>query len=150
MFDGVHLCNKQYVRTSETSFNKRLNNCRKDVKKVDAIMACKYFQQETHNFNKHTKFTIIDQVTNTSKSKKTLIQRLIERENFWILKLDTLYRKVLTWNLVNSEHSNYNKTLLSSIRLSNIRFSPLQLGHYHHFEKIYLTSCLICNLHNFK
>ena len=69
MFDGVHLCNKQYVGMSETSFNKRLNNRPKDVKKVDAIMACKHFQQETHHFNKHAKFTIIDQVTNTSKSK---------------------------------------------------------------------------------
>ena len=52
-----------------------------------------HFQQENHNFNKHSKFTIIDQLKNTSKSKETLTQRLIERENFWILKLDTLYPK---------------------------------------------------------
>ena len=56
-------------------------------------MACKYFQQESHNFNKHAKFTITDQLTNTSISKETLIQRLIKRENFWILKLNTLYPK---------------------------------------------------------
>ena len=63
------------------------------MKKVDAIMACKHFQQESPNFNKHAKFTIIDQLKNTSKSKETLTQRLIERENLWILKLDTLYVK---------------------------------------------------------
>ena len=45
-------------------------------------MACKHFQQKSHNFNKHAKFTIIDQLTNTSKSVKTLTQRLIERGNF--------------------------------------------------------------------
>ena len=56
-------------------------------------MAYKHFQQESYNFNKHAIFIIIDQLTNTSKSKETLTQQLIERENFWILKLDTLYPK---------------------------------------------------------
>ena len=37
------LFNKQYVGKAETSFNTRLNNHRKDVKKVDAIMAYKHF-----------------------------------------------------------------------------------------------------------
>ena len=37
------LCNKQYVGKAETSLNIRLNNHRKDVQKVDAIMACKHF-----------------------------------------------------------------------------------------------------------
>ena len=48
-------------------------------------MVCKQFQQGSHNFNKHAKFTIIDQLTNTSKFKETFTQRLIERQNFWIL-----------------------------------------------------------------
>ena len=87
------LCNKQYVGKAETSFNIRLNNHKKNVKKVAAIIACKNFQLQSHNFNKHSNFTIIDQLMNTSKSKETLTQRLIERENFWILKLDTLYPK---------------------------------------------------------
>ena len=86
------LCNKQYVGKAETSFNIRLNSHRKDVKKVEAIMACKHFQQESHNFKKNAKFTITDQLTNTSKSTETLTQRLIERENY----------------LVNSKHNNYN------------------------------------------
>ena len=76
------LCNKQYVGKAETKFDKRLNNYRKDVKKVDAILTCKHFQQESHIFNKHAKFIIIDQLTNTSKSKETLTQRLIEKESF--------------------------------------------------------------------
>ena len=56
-------------------------------------MACKYFQQENHNFNKHAKFIIINQLTNICVSKKTFTQQLIKRENFWILKLSTLYPK---------------------------------------------------------
>ena len=45
------------------------------------------------NFNKHAKFTILDQLTNTLKSKEILTQRQIEREKFWILKFDMLYSK---------------------------------------------------------
>ena len=45
-------------------------------------MAYKHVKQESHNFNKHAKYTIINQLTNTSKSKETLTQRLLERENF--------------------------------------------------------------------
>ena len=47
------LCNKQYVGKAETKFNKRLNNYRKDVKKVDAILTCKHFQQESHIFKEN-------------------------------------------------------------------------------------------------
>ena len=60
---------------------------------MQTILSCKHFQQESHNFNNHTKFTITDRLTNTFKSKQTLTQRLNEREIFWILKLDTLYPK---------------------------------------------------------
>ena len=90
-------------------------------------MVWKHFQQGSHNFNNHAKFTIIVQLTKTSKSKETLTERLIISENFWILKLVTLYPK--KFNLVSSKHSNYNNRVLSCIRLSKIRFSPLQLGH---------------------
>ena len=79
-------CKKQYVRKLETSFNTIQNKQRKDVKEPDAILA--YWQ--FHLFNKHAKFMIIDQFTNTIKSKDILRQRLIERENFWIQKLETL------------------------------------------------------------
>ena len=56
-------------------------------------MTCKHFQQESHNFNIHAYFTIINQSINTSISKESPTQRLIKRENLWILKLDTLYLK---------------------------------------------------------
>ena len=147
------LCNKQYVGKAETSFNIRLNNNRKDVKKVDAKMACKHFQQESHNFNKHAKFNIINQLMKTSKSKETLTQRLIERENFWILKLDTLYPK--GFNMELSKEYKYNKRLLSCINCPTFVFHccnyyvTIKLRN-DHYERIYLTSYSIWNLHNFK
>ena len=87
------VCNEQYVGKAETSFNIRLNDHGKDVKIANSIIDCKYFQQESHNFNQHTKCVIIDQVTKTSKSKETLTQPLIEKENFWILKLDVITKR---------------------------------------------------------
>ena len=50
-------------------------------------MVCKHFQQESHNFNKYANFTIIDQLTNISKSKEPLGQQLIEKENFLVFKI---------------------------------------------------------------
>ena len=66
------LRNKQYIGKGETSFHIRVKNHRKDVKKVDAIMACKHFQQESQNFSKLDQLIQFDQLMNTSKSKETL------------------------------------------------------------------------------
>ena len=90
-------------------------------------MACKHFQQESHNFNKHAKFLIIDLLTNTSKSRETLTQRLLDSEIRYAIPESW---NLISWDLINSKPNNCNKRLLSCIRLSNIRFSPLQLGHY--------------------
>ena len=41
------LCKKQYIGKSETSLNIRLNNHRKEVKKRNAISACRLFKKAT-------------------------------------------------------------------------------------------------------
>ena len=41
-------------------FNVRLNNRRKNTKKLDSILACKHFQQQGHNVHEHKKFNIIE------------------------------------------------------------------------------------------
>ena len=84
------LCNKQYLGKADSTFNIRLNNHRKDIKNLNAILACRHFQQQGHNFNSHAKFIIIDKLVNTSSSKDILSEHLIQRENFWIQKLKTL------------------------------------------------------------
>ena len=78
------LCNKQHVAKAETAFNIRLNNHRKGKKDQNAILSCRHFQQQGHNFNSHAKSIVIDKLVNTSSSKDILRKRLIQRENLWI------------------------------------------------------------------
>ena len=86
-----YICNIQYVGKSETPFNIRLNNHRKDVKNPNAIPACKHFNRHDHDFNNHGKIIIIEQLRNIRKtSTETLKERLKQRGNFWIMKLETL------------------------------------------------------------
>ena len=80
----------QYFRKEETAFNLRLNYHRKDTKKPNSILACKHFHKQGHNFNKHTKFIIIDKLVNLHSSKEALREMLVIRENFLIQKLQTL------------------------------------------------------------
>ena len=80
-----------YVGKSETSFNIRLNNHRKDIKKTNYIEACRQFNNNEHTSSKHGKFIIIEQLQNINTTPtETLKLRLRERENFWINKLETL------------------------------------------------------------
>ena len=62
----------QYAEKAETAFNLRFNNNRKDTKKPSSILACKHFQEQGHNFNKHAKFIIIDKLVNLHGSKEAL------------------------------------------------------------------------------
>ena len=51
-----------YVVKSETPFNLRLNNHRKDVNNPKVIPACKHFKIQGQNFVKHAKFILIEQL----------------------------------------------------------------------------------------
>ena len=64
------LCKKQYVGKAETAFDLRLNNHRNDVKNPHpkTILACKHFQEKSHNSNKHAKFIITDKRNSTKKT----------------------------------------------------------------------------------
>ena len=73
------MCNIQYVGKSET-FNIRLNNHKKDIKKPNVIEACKHFNNNEHTFSKHGKFIIIEQLRNINTTPtETLKFRLKER-----------------------------------------------------------------------
>ena len=85
------ICNIEYVGKSETLFNVRLNNHRKDVKNPNVIPVSKHFNQHDHEFNNHGKIIIIEQIRNIyTTSTEALRERLKHWENFWILKLETL------------------------------------------------------------
>ena len=94
------LCEKsQHVGKSEYSLNLRLNTHRIDVWTTDGPPCDNYFQVSGHNFNVHTKFTIIEQVNNKSLSKSKIHNLLEHREDFRILKLQTLSPKCLNISL---------------------------------------------------
>ena len=53
----------QYVGKSETEFNVRLNNHKKDVTRKDSIPALNHFDNIVgHNFNTYAKFILIEQL----------------------------------------------------------------------------------------
>ena len=77
------LCKIQYVGKSDTPFNLKPNNHRKDVNNPKAITACNHFKMHGDKFMKHAKFTLIEQVTEISNvSKGTLRLWLKRREDF--------------------------------------------------------------------
>ena len=83
---------------SETPFNIRLNNHRKNAKSEASIVACKHFNKEGHHFQQNAEFTLIEQMKKqrTAEETRTLLKR---KENFWILKLETLYLDELNQEL---------------------------------------------------
>ena len=83
------LCNKQYTRKSEITFNLRLSNYQKDVNKQNSLQADQHIQLPVNKFNKHTKFTLIKQLNDTNVDKKLRRHRL-KKEDFWIKRFKTL------------------------------------------------------------
>ena len=75
--------------------NIRLSNHRKELKDPKVILADKLFQKNGHRFNEHARFTIIDRLANTNIDKEILRECVIQRKNFWIQKIESLYPKVL-------------------------------------------------------
>ena len=83
------LCEKsKYVGKSGYILNLKMNTHRNDVWRTDGPPCDKYFQMPGHNFNVHAKFIINEEVYNKSKLK--ICSLLEHREDFWILKLQTL------------------------------------------------------------
>ena len=96
-------CKIQYIGKSQTEFNIRLNNHRKDVKATNAIPACKHFNQN-HSFNNDAKFTLIEKLNVQNVSQELKIKRLKEREDFWIKELKTLIPDGLNHELNFPDH----------------------------------------------
>ena len=86
------LCNyKPYVGKSEHPSNLRTNNHRSDSKKKDSIPVDQHYGQPGHDFTKHARITLIEQIQHRNKSKEEMTHILEKREDFWIEALDTLH-----------------------------------------------------------
>ena len=70
--------------------HKRITKHRFDAKNTKSIPADRHFLLPGHNFDRHFKLTIIEEITNQNMSKEKIRGVLMHREDFWILKLDTL------------------------------------------------------------
>ena len=92
-------CNRQYFGKPETEFNIRLSNHRKDVWKPDAITASRHFLGKNHDFDTHSKLILIEQIHHVDIDTEKIKERLKQRENFWILTLETLTPKGLNQEL---------------------------------------------------
>ena len=67
-----------------------MNTYRNDVWRTNGPPSEKHFQMPGHKFNVYAKFTIIEEVYNKSLLKLKIYSLLERREDFWILKLQTL------------------------------------------------------------
>ena len=63
-------------------------------------MACSHFNEQNYNFQQHAESTLIEEIKKqtTAEETRTLLKR---RENFWVLKLKTLYPDGLNQELNN-------------------------------------------------
>ena len=73
--------------------HKRINTHRSDAKKQDSIPIDRHFLLPDHHFDRDFKLTIIEEVTKLDLPKEQIRELLLRREDFWILKLDTLHPK---------------------------------------------------------
>ena len=87
MYIYVYICWK--IRTQRKLKNKHTEMMFGE-QMVHCVTSIKHFQMPGHNFNTHAKFTIIEEVYNKSLSKLKIRSLLEHREDFWILKLQTL------------------------------------------------------------
>ena len=87
------------LEKQKTEFNIRLNNHQKDVCKPDAIPASRHFSCKKHNFNTHAKFILIEQIRHVDIDTEKIKEMVKQRENFWVLTLETLTPKGLNQKL---------------------------------------------------
>ena len=62
----------RYALKAEATFNLRLHNHGKDIKKPNSILTYKHFLEQGYNFNKHVKFIFIEKLVNLHVSKEAL------------------------------------------------------------------------------
>lgn len=73
------------ISPAETLFNIHLNNHQSDVSGPNVIAASRQFAQSNHDFNTHTKFTLIEWIKNGNKPIEVIQVILRQRKKCWII-----------------------------------------------------------------
>ena len=115
------ICHLQYGGKSKTPFKFRLNNHMEDAKSQPPTLSCKHYNEQNHNFKRHSAFNLIEQIKKQTTAEET-ITLLKGRENFWLLKLKTSYPDGLIQEL-NNIKMKLLVLLLHSTALSSNTFS---------------------------
>ena len=86
------LCEKnQYIGKSEPPAHLRFNTHRHDVNGDNGCSFDKHFALPGHNFDKHARFTLIEQINSSGLSKLETRQLLENREDYWMKRLKTIH-----------------------------------------------------------
>ena len=89
------LCNhKGYIGKSEPPSNLRTNGHRSDSNPINfnskTLPVDKHFGENGHNFLKHARIILIEQIKDKTKTKEEMRSILEKREDFWMKALNTL------------------------------------------------------------
>ena len=87
-------CNRclkdQYVGKIESQkAHKRINKHRNDSKKEGTIAIDQHFREPGHTFDDF-RMIVIEEITDQNLTKEQIRHTLLQREDFWITKLQTL------------------------------------------------------------
>ena len=99
------ICKIQYVGKSEWRLNRRINQHRNDVWRIEGPPCDKHFQKQDHDFTKHAKFTVIEKLEKVTNDKEKTRSILEHKEDKWILRLKTLIPEGLNISLNHPQDS---------------------------------------------
>ena len=91
LLECVKCNNKPYVGKFETN-GKQIGSTRtgQTLKNLIQIEVEIHFGQPGHDFTTHARFTFIKKITKTNLTKTEMTNLLLRREDFWIIKLQSL------------------------------------------------------------
>ena len=137
-------CHKQCVGKAQTAFNLRLNNHHKDVRRTDAIRADRRFNCPNHDFNRDTKFTVIEELKGELQRENKLISyerafKMLEND-MYIAGIGQAVLELLSFKVESGNHQR-GISLLQKISdiFGNMRLVPLKMTSHltsHNFKNI--------------
>ena len=102
------LChNSQYVGKSEPPAHHRFNGHRSDVNSMKGCPFDHHFALPGHDFDKHARFVLIEQINDKDLTKLETRALLESREDFWIERLRTIQP--------HGHNDRYNSTLKQTL-----------------------------------